>query len=693
MDISQQPSDIIIEGKLQSSELYYTFVPFRDNELEFVYSNKIWTFNKIYCYSVGMHHNGSGHIDFGLNKLFLDINSRRIIGENIVPVFDRLNNTEMKYHTRINGDFSTLSFLGNINGQFLYNKEIILSSDANFELIDDRLTLQNYRSFPENVQILAKINQLWSDPTFQILEVKNLPIDSLTTLEPLDWLNKDFQADFYMSGPVNFPTAKVNFINRENQEILFSFVGNAVNLIKKNLKFNANFSLQSRPTTIDGELFLESGEKFLNLNVNVPELGQAELKMEYGQDGPVSGKLKLQEILLKNYLGRFQEVAGMLDDGYVNGDITISGTTIQPMIEFSLRGHQFIINNNGYYALLLDGYYNATRLKFTQASLTYNNHPIIESDFDWDISSDYMITHFKGRDFESNFIAATIFKDSDLIQGKMNYDISLEGKLKHPRISGKVTMSEGVLKNRPFYLLNLSFNDSIPPGSSVFQIDKHIFKINEMNFRDKRGYSVAISGLMPVDEKEVMNLKIFADGNILAELPSLLSYFQDPESLGELYVHLSGSRDNPKIDAGNLLIYNGSINFESVIPPLTDLKAEIQLIPEKNFIKINYIEGKIDNHRARIYNLDSVKVGDQYLETWNFEEVGLDFGVLVIETDKKGIPLSIPGLMNPGDIGIFATAGKERNEAFYFYGPTDQPQVRGKLILSESRVTFPVFSG
>ena len=425
------------------------------------------------------------------------------------------------------------------------------------------------------------------------------------------------------------------------------------------------------------------------MNVNVPELGQAELKMEYGQDGPVSGKLKLQEILLKNYLGRFEEVMGMLDDGYVNGDITISGTTIQPLIDFSLHGHEFIINNNGYYALLLEGYYNATRLKFTQAILTYNNHPIIESDFDWDISSDYMITHFRGRDFESNFIAATIFKDSDLIQGKMNYDISLEGKLEHPRISGKVTMSEGVLKNRPFYLLNLSFNDSIPPNASVFQIDKHIFKINEMNFRDKRGYSVAISGLMPVDKKEGMNLKIFADGNILAELPSLLSYFQDPESLGELYLHLSGSRDNPKINAGNLLIYNGSINFESVIPPLTDLRAEIQLIPEKNFIKINYIEGNIDNQKARIYNLDSVKIGDQYLETWNFEEVGLDFGVLVIETDKKGIPLSIPGLMNPGDIGLFATAGKESNEAFYFYGPTDHPQVRGKLILSESRVTFP----
>jgi hypothetical protein len=186
-----------------------------------------------------------------------------------------------------------------------------------------------------------------------------------------------------------------------------------------------------------------------------------------------------------------------------------------------------------------------------------------------------------------------------------------------------------------------------------------------------------------------MDLKIFADGNFLAELPSFLSFFQNPESLGELSLQLSGTRENPKISAGNLIIYNGSMNFESVIPPLTDLRAEIQLIPERNFIDIKYLEGKINDHTARIYNLDSVQVNDAYLETWNFEEVGLDFGVLVLETDKKGIPLSIPGLMNPGDIGFFATGGKTPGEEFYFYGPVEKPHVRGKVILSESRVTFP----
>ena len=76
------------------------------------------------------------------------------------------------------------------------------------------------------------------------------------------------------------------------------------------------------------------------------------------------------------------------------------------------------------------------------------------------------------------------------------------------------------------------------------------------------------------------------------------------------------------------------------------------------------------------------------METW-IRKNEYELGVLVIETDKKGIPLSIPGLMNPGDIGLFATAGKERNEAFYFFGPTDQPQVRGKYN-SLRKPLFPV---
>ncbi|MFQ5584185.1 MAG: translocation/assembly module TamB domain-containing protein, partial [Calditrichia bacterium] len=72
-----------------------------------------------------------------------------------------------------------------------------------------------------------------------------------------------------------------------------------------------------------------------------------------------------------------------------------------------------------------------------------------------------------------------------------------------------------------------------------------------------------------------------------------------------------------------------------------------------------------------------------------FEDIGLNFGVLVFETDEQGIPLSIPGLMEEGEIGYFAVEGKRKNEKFYFSGPPDNPFVRGNIVLYNSRVTFP----
>jgi hypothetical protein len=126
-----------------------------------------------------------------------------------------------------------------------------------------------------------------------------------------------------------------------------------------------------------------------------------------------------------------------------------------------------------------------------------------------------------------------------------------------------------------------------------------------------------------------------------------------------------------------------------VIPPLRDIKADIELKRGESFINIRHIEGKLENRFVRIYNLDSVMVNNSILAPWDFEDFGLNFGVLVLETDQRGIPLSIPGLMNPGDIGFFATEGKQSSEKFYFSGPVEKPQVRGKVILNESRVTFP----
>jgi hypothetical protein len=689
IDIAGPPSKVFIAGEIYSSKLYYAIVPFSRAILNFEYKNKLWEFKNIETYSAGMQHRGSGEIDFNSMKLKLKISSLRQIGASDIPIFDRLNSTEMKYFTTVDGDFPTLTFLGNIHGRFETDSAIILSADAQFELIEDQISFQNYNSYPKGLQISSKILDLWNNPTFQILEVKNIPMDSLSTIAAMSWIDDNFQGDFFLSGPVNFPTTKFNLSNRSTQESVFSFSGNAIKLIETDRKFKGNFSLQSIPKTIDGELSLESKDNQISLSLNVSDIAQGTLTLGYGEYASLLGQLEMVKVPIDNYLGRLPQASEAIEEGYLYGDLKFYGKTNFPKIDFNLQGQDFIINKNGYYSANIRGSYSPDSLKFSKALIAYNNHPIIDASLTMDIFKDHLNASFSGEGIESNFIASTIFRDSTLIQGDMNYQLFVEGPLQRPFIRGSVYMQEGILQNRPFSRLNITFQDSIPASAKLSQIDQHYIKINNFEYKDKRGYSVGVSGTLPTNRTFPMELKLEAEGNILAELPAFIPFFQNPVCLGELSLDISGTRENPKIDAGQLSIYNGSLEFSSVIPPLKDIKADIELGSGSQFLQIKHVEGKINNENVRIYNLDSVKVQDNYLDSWNFEDIGINFGILVLETDKRGIPLSIPGLMNPGDIGYFSVEGKEKSEAFYFYGPVERPQVRGKVILTDSRVTFP----
>lgn len=689
VDINGPASHIFITGKIYSSQLSYSIVPFYRASLDFSFSEKIWSFQHIETQSIGMQHQGRGQIDFNKMNIWLTLNSHRRLGADDIPILDRMNETDMEYYTTMQGDFPTLTFTGNIHGQFLQQGDSILTTHATYELIDDRITVQNYRSFPKGLKISTKVKNLWDEPDFEILEVKDIPFDSLSSVEPFYWLKKKYQGDIYFSGPVNFPTTKVNFYNRLTKEAVFTFVGNAVNLIEPDLKFKGQFTFHTQPEMIKGNLNLENRSDFLNLAVNASGMLKGNLKIKKTDHSTLDGKLEFIKFPITSHLGRFPQLSRAITEGNLFGTILISGTTDQPAVQFDMAGENFIINNNGYYSAALKGEYQPSYLRLEQANVKYNNRPVIEVGLLWDILNDKLEAACRGENFESNFIASTLLQNPELIKGAMNYELKISGNSRHPYISGSITMSNGILNKREFHHLNVMFEDSIPPSSSLLKLNQHFFRINKLEYADKKDYQVEITGIMPVISTLPLRLRLQAQGNILAELPSILPYFQKPNCLGELLLDFAGSRENIKIESGRLLIYNGSLNFESVIPPLRDIKADIELKRGESFINIRNIEGNLENRFVQIYNLDSVMVNNSNLAPWDFEDFGLNFGVLVLETDQRGIPLSIPGLMNPGDIGFFATEGQQNGEKFYFSGPVEKPQVRGKVILNESRVTFP----
>ncbi|MEZ4764539.1 MAG: hypothetical protein R3C26_15565 [Calditrichia bacterium] len=75
--------------------------------------------------------------------------------------------------------------------------------------------------------------------------------------------------------------------------------------------------------------------------------------------------------------------------------------------------------------------------------------------------------------------------------------------------------------------------------------------------------------------------------------------------------------------------------FDGVVPPITNLKVDVKLSENDNFIHIRNIEALVQGRRARIYNQPSVTTTDgQVLEPWFFEDVGLNLGVLSLKRRK-----------------------------------------------------------
>lgn len=689
IDITGPPSRILITGKIYSSQLSYSIVPFYRTELDFTFSDKIWTFLDIETHSIGMQHHGRGHIDFNQMNMRLDISSYRQLKENEIPLFDKMNNTEMEYFTTVLGDFPTVTFTGDIHAQFHDGQDSVLTARAQFELIDDRITLKNYSSFPEELHIFADIKNLWDDPTFEILEIKNVPFHSLSSLEPFRWIQKKYQGDFYFSGPVNFPTAKMNLFDRITKETVLSFTGNAVNLIEPNFKFKGQFSLNTQPKGIKGVLQVENRDEILDIVVDAGDILKGNLKIRNNDKSIILGKIDIEKFPLISYTGNLPLVNNAISEGNLLGSIRIDGTTDQPLLNFELRGENFIINKNGYYSLFLKGQYQKSGLQCEKAMVRYNNHPIIDLHLWWDFLNDRLEANCRGENFESNFIAATLFKNPDLVKGLMNYEVNVSGNSRRPLISGSINMVNGTLQKREFQQLNLQFEDSIPPTATLLKLNQHVFRIDQLEYVDKKNYQIRVSGLLPASSTLPLELHLQSQGNILAELPSLIPYFKNPDCLGELFIDFGGTLENIKIESGRLLIYNGTLEFESVLPPLKEIKADIELRKGESFIHIRDIQGKLNNRFVQIYNVDSVSVNGTYMAPWDFEDLGLNFGILVLETDRRGIPLSIPGLMNPGDIGYFMAEGRQNGEKFYFSGPVEKPQVRGKITLIDSRITFP----
>ena len=682
---------IRITANADAPKILFAVVPFTNVETELTYSNHVLEFPHVRADFRKLRTQGSGEVNFDENRIKFLLKSDLKISEKTFQIVDKLNEALFVLRTNFSGDIKTKQFFGNFRYSFTNGDEDLFGGWGPYTLDNQFLYFTlNSELLTDTVLVAGAVDQLFSNPTFKILSIRNFPVKECTSSPVVADVANDYRVNLFLEGPYNFLEGRLNVLSKlQNNRTIFTLGGNLEEVFSDTQNFKGRFTAQTSPLKLSGEMEISLEEDGLEAKINSPGLVNGNLFLGFEKNAPIEGKVYINRFSVSNYLTNNSSISAIVPQGFLEGEVDVSGTVQKPNLQFNLVAEEFIINDVGYYSTQVTGELKDHLLSFKNFWVSLNNNPVFNSNFLWNIENDSLDISITGENIESNFLAETIFKNKNIIRGSFSYSVIAKGNAKKPNISGEIDVKDGTLKENSFKAIHIVFEDSLSANAELVDLDEHIIKIKDLVYIDNADYTVKAKGLIGVGEDGPLDLTVNVTGNVLAELPKLISYFKNSKSVGELAAHIEGTRSTPSLDQVKLSIFDGSIEFESVIPPIKDLQAEIEMSEEDNFVNIKTIEGNINNHHAKIYNVKEAYSDSSKLSNWYFDELDLDFGVLVLETDEQGIPLSIPGLMEEGDIGYFALRGRNDREKFYFAGPPDQPYVRGTILLSNSRVTFP----
>lgn len=683
---------LTIAAELRCPALLYAVIPFNTVRLRLKYNTQIKSLEFPYLRADFMKFRtqGIGEVDFQENQIQLDLNSDISVPANYFSIFDALNGGKILLHSDFGGDFRVKRFEGTFKYQVYGRDSLLVKGQGPFILNDQLFNFSLHSEDPgDDFAVKGSIKNLFSDPTLAGVEVKDFPALQFTHNPLAAGFVAGRTVDFNFSGPYNSLQANMNIISGDRQGEVFSLSANIRDVFMENQKIKGKFSAATAPQLLRGNFEVVSSEAGTFTRIDAENLFHGELFSGGRPEAPFRGNIHIERFSIGDYLQNSPAIGAIFEEGVIQGEMAVEGTVGNPRLQFNLEAKDFIVNEVGYYDTRFSGTLENYRLNFDNFWVRLNGEQVFKADFAWNLQSDSLNLVIRGENVESNFLAETIFRDPEIIRGNFSYTIAAAGPISRPVIYGDVQIKNGLFKNNPFDTILFSFEDSVAAGEPFWELANHFVQVRKFIYINRDEYTVEGEGFIGVDPDAPMDMKITARGNVLAELPKLLPYFKNPDCEGDFFARVIGTRSRPALEAMRLQIFNGSLEFDGVIPPLTRLKAEVELAGAGNFIHIKTLEGLVGNRWARIYNLPEVTIDTTRLAPWIFEEVGLNLGVLVLETAEQGIPLAIPGMMEEGDIGYFAASGKKPGEQFYFAGPPELPLARGTLTLYNCRVTFP----
>ncbi len=369
--------------------------------------------------------------------------------------------------------------------------------------------------------------------------------------------------------------------------------------------------------------------------------------------------------------------------GQLVGNMNVSGSRSEPTIDLDvdLRGGQFhdLGIFEGHLHFRMEDHY----LRLCDLSLKKDDVSLISGRVE-NVGNDSLIGGFTGESIHIDDLIQGLTGRS-FISGQTTAHIQVEGPIKAPIVSGTATVKDGSLGSFSFRNLEVQVVDTLLGPDDFLN---HTLTVEDGLVERDDGFNFLFWGDLPYQKTNDMDISIQAYGNILGILPELSGLFQKAEGSGEAFVRLAGGFDDWVLGSVNLSLDQGYIELSSFVKKIENLQVQANLQQEERFVAIERLSGEVEGE-SFFMNNRLVETGPNSLEPLIWEKIGVQFGVLQLVTEGKGIWVHLPGLMEEGEEGWVVFGQQEPEQAFLFAGPNESPLFRGSLILTDNRLTYP----
>lgn len=375
----------------------------------------------------------------------------------------------------------------------------------------------------------------------------------------------------------------------------------------------------------------------------------------------------------------------MLTDGDLFGTIDINGSPSSPQILGKLGVNNTIINDIGLYDGYLEFNYHDRIFHIKTFDFNQNGELLFTFSGDYDQRIDDLDIRLSGKNVEMSNVLPTFTSNSNLLSGNASIDLNLTGKLNKPILIGDIAVTNGMLSRFHYDSLYVRFNGQQNSLSS----DRFALDIAESRLIRHHDFEMKAIGTIPLSSDDIMNLTITGSGNLLSILPEITQFFKATASKSSWVLDLSGDPSSLSINRGELHIDDGYLELGAVAPKIRSINADI-IIETDGFVHVKNLSGMIRSKPFTFKNFRADEVISAIdLEPFTIPNLDLNLGVFTVETSSQGVPLTIPGLMDEGEIGYFEFKGRLPQERFYAAGPAQRPYIRGKINLRNVNLMYP----